>query len=84
MTRAGIRSAESQGLSLSDVDSKPMLMLSWLFYAALFSDYKVSPQRAFDLLDAALDAGAVDYAELAEDLVSQYQDLFTRGGNAEA
>ena len=80
MTRAGIRAAEAQGLSSSEIAEKPFSALNLLFFASLFSEYKVNPNKAATMLDAALDSEALEFGTLFEELSTEYVNLFGLGG----
>lgn len=79
MTRAGVRVAESAGLVAQDIADKPFTSFGLLFFAALYSQYKVNPNKAATMLDALLDAGTVDFTELFEELSEAYTALFGLG-----
>jgi hypothetical protein len=81
MTRAGVRVAEAQGLSSSEMTEKPFSALNLLFFASLYSDYKVPPNKAAAMLDDLLDSGTVEFKDLFEELSEAYVDLFGLGGS---
>ena len=79
MTRAGVRAAEDAGLSTDDMGSKPQTAIVLLFFAALYSRYKMNPNKAAGILDDLLDAGAVEFTPLFTVLAEQYNVLFGLG-----
>lgn len=81
MTRAGVRAAESNGLTASEIAEKPFSALNLLFFAALFSQYKTSPNKAAEMLDTLLDDGVFDTQKLFEELSEAYVGLFGLGGS---
>ena len=81
MTRAGIRAAESQGMTVSEMGEKPFSAIQMLFFAALYSGYKVAPAKAANMLDDLLDSGEVEFSELFEEFVEAYSELFGSGGS---
>lgn len=81
MTRAGIRAAEAQGMTVSEMGEKPFSAIQMLFFAALYSGYKVAPAKAANMLDDLLDSGEVEFSELFEELVEAYSELFGSGGS---
>jgi hypothetical protein len=83
MTRAGIRAAEAQGMTVSELGEKPFSAIQMLFFAALYSGYKVNPNKAAAMLDDLLDSGDVDFSELFEELVEAYSELFGSGGSGD-
>jgi hypothetical protein len=83
MTRAGVRAAEAQGLSASQIADKPQSSLTLLFFAALFSQYKLNPNKASSMLDDLLDSGEVKFEELFEELSEEYVELFGLGESKE-
>jgi hypothetical protein len=80
MTRAGIRAAEAQGLSSSEIAEKPFSALNLLFFAALYN-YKINPNKAATMLDTLMDDGTVEFKGLFEELSEAYVDLFGLGGS---
>ena len=76
MTRAGLRAAEAAGLETSKLADKPQTAIGLLFFAALFSQYKVSPGKAVTMLDELLDSGALEFEPLFEELAEEYSELF--------
>jgi len=83
LTRAGVRAAEAQGLSSSEIADKPFSALNLLFFAALYSKYKMNPNKSGAMLDALLDAGTVTFEELFTELSEAYVELFNLGGSKE-
>lgn len=81
MTRAGIRAAETQGLSSSQIAEKPFSALGLLFFASLYSRYKVNPNKALTMLDDLLDGGELKFETLFEELSEAYVELFGLGGS---
>ena len=81
MTRAGIRAAEAQGMTVSEMGEKPFSAIQMLFFAALYSGYKVSPAKAASMLDDLLDEGDLEFNTLFEELVEAYTELFGSGGS---
>jgi hypothetical protein len=79
LTRGGIRVAESQGFVTSDLDQKPTTALGHLFFASLYSRYKIAPKRAVDMLDDLLDDGTFDFTALFVELAEAYNELFGSG-----
>lgn len=78
LTRAGVRDAEAQGLTISMMSEKPFMAADLLFYAAL-SRYKVPPYKASAMLDHLLEDGEVDFKDLYGELSSAYAELFGLG-----
>lgn len=76
MTRAGVRAAEGQGLATSDIAEKPFQSISLLFFASLYSQYKLNPAKATAMLDDLLDDGVFEPVALFEELAEAYGDLF--------
>ncbi len=77
MTRAGIRAAEAQGLSSSQIAEKPFSALALLVFAALFSQYKLNLNKVTDMLDDVLaPVGTVTASELLTELSEAYVELF--------
>lgn len=79
MTRAGVRAAEAAGLTTGDLTEKPQSSIALLFFAALYSRYKMNPNKAAAILDDVLDSGEVEFSELFESLANQYTELFASG-----
>jgi len=79
LTRAGVRMAESQGLTTSLMSEKPFSAIGLLFFASLYSRYKMNPNKAVSMLDSLLDSGAVKSEELFEELAEAYSELFGSG-----
>ena len=79
MTRAGLRAAEAQGFTVTEMSEKPFSALTHLFFASLFSGYKLNPGRVGAMLDDLLEQKAVDFQALYEDLVEAYTELFGSG-----
>lgn len=79
VTRAGARAAEAAGLSASEIGEKPFSSVGLLFYAALYSQYRVSPAKAVSMLDDLLDSGEVKLDEILEELSNDYAALFGLG-----
>jgi hypothetical protein len=79
MTRAGVRAAEAQGLSSSQITDKPFSAIGLLFFAALYSAYKVTPAKAVDMLDSLIDDKALDFGEVFKELAEEYSNLFGLG-----
>jgi len=83
MTRAGVRAAETGGLSASEIAEKPFNALNLLFFASLFSRYKINPAKAATMLDDLLDAGEANFEELFSELSEAYVALFGLGESKE-
>lgn len=81
MTRAGVRAAEQNGLTTSEMTEKPFSAIVGLFFAALYSRYKVNPSKAANMLDHVLDSKQMEFAELFEELAEEYGELFGSGGS---
>ena len=81
MTRAGVRAAEEQGLSTSQMTDKPFTALNLLFFAALYSGYKVNPGKAAAILDDRMDSGEIEFESTFEELATAYSELFSSGGS---
>jgi len=79
LTRAGVRQAEAQGLSTSEISEKPFSALSLLFYAGLYSRYKMNPAKTEAMLDNLLDDGSLEFNTLLGDLSEEYVALFGLG-----
>lgn len=79
MTRAGVRQAESQGLSASEIADKPFSAVYLLFFASLFSKYKVNPSKSNLMLDHLLDSGEAKFEDMIETLTEAYTNLFGLG-----
>jgi hypothetical protein len=79
MTRAGLRAAEAQGLSASQIAEKPFSALGLLFFASLYSKYHVNPNKALSMLDDLLEDGTLKFGELFEELSEVYVELFGLG-----
>jgi hypothetical protein len=79
MTRAGVRVAETQGLSSSQIAEKPFSALALLFFASLYSGYKVNPNKATTILDDLLESGDLEFESLFAELSEAYVDLFGLG-----
>ena len=76
MTRAGVRAAEHLGLSMAEMTDKPQSSLALLFFASLFSTYKINPGKSDTMLDSLLDSGDLKFDTLFEELSEEYSDLF--------
>lgn len=81
MTRAGIRAAEANGLNASEIAEKPFSAIVGLFFASLYSRYKVNPNKAATMLDSLLDSGQVTFEKLFEEMSEAYTELFGLGGS---
>ena len=81
MTRAGIRAAEAQGLSTSEITEKPFQAIGYLFFASLYSHYKVNPNKAATMLDDLLDDETFEFTTLFGELSEAYTELFGSGGS---
>ena len=81
MTRAGVRAAEDQGMRVSELTEKPFSALSMLFFASLYSKYKVTPAKASAMLDQLLEDEEVDFSDLFTELAEAYGELFGSGGS---
>ena len=79
MTRAGVRAAEAQGLSSSQISEKPQSAVTLLFFASLFSQYKLNPNKAASMLDDLFDDGTLKFGDLFESLSEAYVELFDLG-----
>lgn len=79
MTRAGVRAAEAQGLLASEIADKGQSSAALLFFASLYSGYKVNPNKATAMLDDLLDDGTFDFDTLLTDLSEAYVQLFGSG-----
>jgi hypothetical protein len=79
MTRAGVRAAEAQGLTTTEISEKPFSALVYLFFASLYSAYKVNPNKAAVMLDDLLDSKEVTASDLFEELGEAYSELFGLG-----
>lgn len=79
MTRAGIREAENLGLDAANITAKPQSSLALMFFAALYSRYRVSPNKAASMLDDLLDSGEYEFVDLFETLSEQYAQLLQSG-----
>jgi hypothetical protein len=79
MTRAGVRAAEAQGLSSSQITEKPFSAFVLLFFASLFSQYHLNPSKVASMLDTLLDAGTIEFQPIFEELAEAYADLFGSG-----
>lgn len=81
MTRAGIRAAEAQGLSSSQIADKPFTALTLLVFAALYSAYKLNLNKVEKIMDDVLEpAGTVSFSDLLTELSEAYVELFGSGG----
>lgn len=78
MTRAGVRAAEAQGLSVSEISEKPFSAIYLMFFASLYH-LRVSPQKATAMLDTLLDSGLVKFGDLYAELSEAYTGLFDLG-----
>lgn len=83
MTRAGIRAAEANGLNASEIAEKPFSAIVGLFFASLYSRYKVNPNKAAKMLDDLLDSGQIKFEALFEELSEAYTELFGLGESTE-
>ncbi|MBW2595136.1 MAG: DUF5055 domain-containing protein [Deltaproteobacteria bacterium] len=86
MTRAGVRVAEEQGLCASEIAEKPFSAINWLFFASLYSRYKINPAKAATMLDALLESdgeipATFEFTKLFEELSEAYANLFGLGGS---
>lgn len=79
MTRAGLRAAEAQGLSNDEVASKPFTSLPLMFFAALYSKYRMNLNKSTAMLDDLLDSGELEFGEVFEKLVEDYAGFFGAG-----
>lgn len=79
MTRAGVRAAEAQGLSSSQITEKPFSAIGLLFFAALYSGYKVTPAKAVAMQDALFESGDLEFGEVFKELAEEYSNLFGLG-----
>lgn len=82
MTRAGIRAAEAQGLSTSQIAEKPFSALGLLFFAALYSRTKMSLSKAVAMLDDLTAEDDALFQSLFEELSEAYVALFGSGESA--
>jgi len=83
LTRSGVRSAEEQGLSTSQITEKPFSALSLLFYAGLYSKYHTSLKKATNMLDTLLDNKEIAFDEVLTELSDAYVSLFGLGESEE-
>lgn len=56
ITRRGLREAEKLGMKFTDMESKPMSMVYYLWYAALYASQPMSMNKSDELLDKYLDS----------------------------
>lgn len=76
ITRKGIRQAEREGFNASDVGDKPMLTLTYLWFAAIYGAQPMKFSSATDLLDDYLDSGEEKFTDLLTNLSNEYVELF--------
>jgi hypothetical protein len=79
MTRAGVRAAEVQGLSASEIAEKPFSAINLLLFAALWSGYKLNANKVTAMLDDMLESGEVEFGDLFSQLSEAYVELFGSG-----
>lgn len=79
ITRAGVRAAEKQGMTMDMLSSQPTSAVYLLFFSALYSRYKFNPNKTDAMLDTAFENGELEFSTLYEGLVEQYMELFGMG-----
>ena len=55
VTRRGLREAEKEGMRFDELENKPMSMLYYLWFAAIYGAQPMSMKKSDDLLDKYLD-----------------------------
>lgn len=55
ITRRGLREAEKEGMRFDELENKPLSMLYYLWFAALYGAQPMSMKKSDDLLDKYLD-----------------------------
>lgn len=80
ITRRGLREAEKEGFRLDELENKPMSMLYYLWYAALYSHQPMSIKKSDDLLDKYLDdpENDEDMSALMDVLSEEFASVFGR------
>lgn len=78
ITRKGLREAEKQGMKFDDLASKPMSMLYYLWFAALYASHPMTMAKSDALLDEYLDAPDCpeSFAQLLEILSEEFAQVF--------
>ena len=77
MTRKGLRAAETAGMDMAELASKPMLALSYLWFAELYAAHPMKFDKACDLLDDFLDNDpSEDFSSLLEEFTNDYTLVF--------
>ena len=74
ITRKGLREAEKQGMRFNEMMDKPLSMLYYLWYAALYASHPMSLAKTDELLDAYLDNP--DTTETMSDVLETLTDEF--------
>lgn len=83
VTRRGLREAEKEGMRFDELENKPMSMLYYLWYAALYAAQPMSMKKSDDLLDKYLDDPNTTetFSELLDVLSGDFERVF--GGAVE-
>ena len=78
ITRRGLREAEKQGMKFDDFTSKPLSMLYYLWYAALYANHPMTMAKSDALLDSYLDSPDCpeDISTLLEALSDEFSLVF--------
>ena len=77
ITRKGLRMAEQQGMNINEMTDKPMSMLYYLWYAALYTKQPMSMTKSDALLDKYLDEdGSESMSEVLNWLVEDFNKVF--------
>lgn len=76
MTRKGLRKAESLGMDVNEIGSKPNLTLAYLWYAELYAAHPMKFDAAVELLDDFLDTEEETFTDLFEQLSNDYAEVF--------
>lgn len=77
ITRKGLRMAEQQGMKINEMMDKPMSMLYYLWYAALYAKQPMSMSKSDELLDKYLDdEGSESMTDILEWLSEDFSRVF--------
>lgn len=78
ITRKGLREAEKQGMKLGDLADKPMSMLYYLWFAALYGQHPMPMSKSDALLDDYLDDPncSETFSDLLDVLSEDFSQVF--------
>ena len=83
ITRRGLREAEKEGMRFNELEDKPMSMLYYLWFAAIYGAQPMTMKKSDDLLDKYLDDESTTetFGELLTELSADFERVF--GGAVE-